>query len=201
MATSAANIIKRILLAHPKEIISDTSLEPAGVMLLIYEKKGEYCILLNKRTDLVDQHKGEISFPGGRMSPEDTTLMETAFRETYEEMGILPKDVTILGELDDVPTNSRYLINTFVGTIPYPYPFKPSKLEVAEILEIPVTAFMKSDYNHKSNQVVKKSPTKFPSYSYKEHVVFGATARILNRFVSLLEADRNEEAPWKKNLT
>ena len=72
MASSALNKIKRILLENPKEAISDTSLEPAGVMLLIYEKKGEYSILLNKRTDLVDQHKGEISFPGGRMDPEDT---------------------------------------------------------------------------------------------------------------------------------
>lgn len=201
MAASALNIIKRILLENPKETISDTSLEPAGVMLLIYEKKGEYCILLNKRTNLVDQHKGEISFPGGRMDPEDTTLMETAFRETYEEMGISPKDVTILGELDDVPTNSRYLISTFVGTIPYPYPFKPSELEVAEILEVPVTVFMNGCYSHTRDRMANRPVTKFPSYSYRDHVVFGATARILSRFVNLLETDQDEEAPWKKNVT
>lgn len=201
MAASALNIIKRILLENPKEAISDTSLKPAGVMLLIYEKKGEYCILLNKRTNIVDHHKGEISFPGGRMDPEDTTLMETAFRETYEEMGISPKDVTILGELDDVPTNSRYLISTFVGTIPFPYPFKPSKLEVAEILEVPVTVFMNGNYSPIRDRIVNKPVTKFPSYSYGEHVVFGATARILSRFASLLETDQDEEAPWKKNVT
>ncbi len=88
MEESATEQIRRILAENPKKTVVDSSLTPAGVTLLVYPKDGEYCILLNKRTDTVDDHKGEISFPGGRRDPEDRTLLDTALRETHEEMGI-----------------------------------------------------------------------------------------------------------------
>ena len=145
MEESATEQIRRILAENPKKTVVDSSLTPAGVTLLVYPKDGEYCILLNKRTDRVDDHKGEISFPGGRRDAEDETLLDTALRETHEEMGISPDDVDILGEIDDVPTNTSYLISTFVGTIPYPYNFAPSEAEVAEVLEVPISTLFDHD--------------------------------------------------------
>ena len=199
MEASTTEVVRRILSEHPKKTIVDSSLTPAGVMLLLYSKKGEYYILLNKRTDLVDHHKGEISFPGGRKDPEDDTLLDTAKRETYEEMGIRPEHIEILGEVDDVPTNSQFLISTFVGTIPYPYPFNPSEREVAEILEVPVTAFMDEANTRDEVRIVDGELTNSPSYVYQGHLVFGATARVLKRFLGLLETASNKEAPWKRN--
>jgi 8-oxo-dGTP pyrophosphatase MutT (NUDIX family) len=98
------------LKANPKKSIINPSLTPAAVLLLLYLKDGEYCVLLNKRTDRVEHHKGEISFPGGVRDESDFTLLETALRETQEEMGIAPRHVELLGELDDTPTSTSFLI-------------------------------------------------------------------------------------------
>ena len=197
MEESATELIRRILTENPKKTVVDSSLTPAAVTLLLYPKDGEYCILLNKRTDTVDDHKGEISFPGGRKDPEDKTLLDTALRETHEEMGISPDDVDILGEIDDVPTNTSYLISTFVGTIPYPYKFAPSEAEVAEVLEVPISTLMDHDSARDEVRVRDGELVNSVSYSYDGHLIFGATARILSRFLELLDTAPEREAPWK----
>ncbi len=197
MEESATELIRRILTNNPKKTVVDSSLTPAGVTLLLYPKDGEYCILLNKRTDTVDDHKGEISFPGGRKDPEDKTLLDTALRETHEEMGISPDDVDVLGEIDDVPTNTSYLISTFVGTIPYPYEFAPSEAEVAEVLEVPISTLMDKDSARDEVRVRDGELVNSVSYTYDGHLIFGATARILNRFLELLDTAPEREAPWK----
>ena len=197
MEESATELIRRILAENPKKTVVDSSLTPAGVTLLLYRKDGEYCILLNKRTDKVDDHKGEISCPGGRKDPEDKTLLDTALRETHEEMGISPGDVDVLGEIDDIPTNTSYLISTFVGTIPYPYNFVPSEAEVAEVLEVPIKALMDHETARDEVRVRDGELVNSVSYSYDGHLIFGATARILNRFLELLDTAPEREAPWK----
>lgn len=197
MEESATELIRRILTENPKKTVVDSSLTPAGVTLLLYPKDGEYCILLNKRTDTVDDHKGEISFPGGRKDPEDKTLLDTALRETHEEMGISPDDVDVLGEIDDVPTNTSYLISTFVGTIPYPYEFAPSEAEVAEVLEVPISTLMDINSTRDEVRVRDGELVNSVSYSYDGHLIFGATARILSRFLELLDTAPEREAPWK----
>ncbi len=197
MEESATELIRRILTENPKKTVVDSSLTPAGVTLLLYPKDGEYCILLNKRTDTVDDHKGEISFPGGRKDPEDKTLLDTALRETHEEMGISPDDVDVLGEIDDVPTNTSYLISTFVGTIPYPYEFDPSESEVAEVLEVPISTLMDHDSARDEVRVRDGELVNSVSYTYDGHLIFGATARILSRFLELLDTAPEREAPWK----
>ena len=198
MGASAKDVIRRILSEHPKKTISEPALSPAGVLLLLYFKEGEYCILLNKRTDTVEHHKGEISFPGGSKDPEDLTLLDTALRETHEEMGINPEDVEILGELDDTPTNTNFLIATTVGTIPYPYDFKPSALEVAEVLEVPISALMNGESHRDEMRLVGGELVNLPSYVYQGHVIFGATARVLSRFLKLLETVPTKERLWTK---
>ena len=197
MEESATELIRRILTENPKKTVVDSSLTPAGVTLILYPKDGEYCILLNKRTDTVDDHKGEISFPGGRKDPEDKTLLDTALRETHEEMGISPDDVDVLGEIDDVPTNTSYLISTFVGTIPYPYEFAPSEAEVAEVLEVPISTLMDINSARDEVRVRDGELVNSVSYSYDGHLIFGATARILSRFLELLDTAPEREAPWK----
>ena len=197
MEESATELIRRILTENPKKTVVDSSFTPAGVTLLVYPKDGEFCILLNKRTDKVDDHKGEISFPGGRKDPEDKILLDTALRETHEEMGISPEDVDILGEIDDIPTNTSYLISTFVGTIPHPYKFAPSEAEVAEVLEVPISTLI--DHNSARDEVHIRDGelVNSVSYSYNGHLIFGATARILSRFLELLDIAPEREAPWK----
>ena len=138
MASSPLDVMRRALSRRgPAAKIRET-LTPAAVLVLLYPKNGEYCVLLNKRSQRVEHHKGEISFPGGAQETQDADLLQTALRETEEEMGITPADVTVLGELDEVETRSRFRVRAFVGTIADGYRFSPSSAEIAEVLEAPV---------------------------------------------------------------
>ena len=198
MGASPKDVIRRILSENPKVTISDPALIPAGVLLLLYPKNGEYCVLLNRRTDTVEHHKGEISFPGGSKDPGDSTLLDTALRETHEEMGISPEDVEVLGELDDTPTNTSFLIATTVGTIPYPYEFAPSASEVAEVLEAPISILMNKESHRDEVRIVGGELVTHTSYVYQGHIIFGATARVLSRFLELLETAPPKERLWTK---
>ena len=123
---------------HDVRVSDPDGFMPAAVMILLYEKDGEYCVLLNKRSELVEHHKGEMSFPGGAKDPTDMDFLDTALRETEEEMGISRSDITVLGQLDDIITRSDFVVKVYVGTIPYPYKFHPSEIEIAEVVEAPI---------------------------------------------------------------
>ena len=198
MEHPAITAVRRILSQNPKKALFDPSLTPAGVMLLIYPAGGELRVLLNKRTESVEDHKGEIAFPGGRRDEADRTLLDTALRETYEEMGVRPQDVDVLGELDDVPTNTSYLINAYVGTIPPFYPFRPSEREVAEVLEIPIGELRDRSNLRDEVRIVDGGVVSRLSYAYNGHLIYGATARVLAQFLGLLDGVSDEEALWTR---
>ena len=199
MDPAASRVIRRVLADNPAKSIDDPTLIPAAVMLLLYPKDGEYCVLLNKRTQTVEHHKGEISFPGGRKDDEDASLLDTALRETHEEMGIAPADVEVLGQVDDMPTNSNYLMSNFIGTIPYPYAFNPSEIEVAETLEAPVPELRDPRYFKFDVRLVGGHALDCPEFNYRGHRIWGATGRVLYTFLKLLDKVPDEEAPWRKS--
>ena len=167
--------------------MAGNGLTPAAVMVLLYPKDGDHWVLLNKRSQEVEHHKGEISFPGGRTDPEDGGSLDTALRETEEEMGIRREDITVLGEMDEVATRSQYQVSVFAGTIEHPYEFRPSADEIAEIVEFPVTALRDPASVRVETHWQADGPNTVYSYAYGKHVVFGATARILQQFLQLLE--------------
>tara|TARA_Y100000815_G_scaffold232112_1_gene222543 strand:- start:8053 stop:8649 length:597 start_codon:yes stop_codon:yes gene_type:complete len=191
MGQTPPELLKRALAKRVVERADGTGLMPSAVMVLLYPKGGEYCILLNKRSDQVEHHKGEISFPGGARDPEDRDSLETALRETEEEMGINRDDITVIGEMDEVVTRSNFLMNVFTGTIKYPYPFKPSAIEIAEVLEFPVSALIDPANRRIETRWDDGHPATSYSYVHQEHVVFGATARILQSCIDILD-DRLE---------
>ena len=162
-------------------------LTPAAVMVLLYPKDGDHWVLLNKRSQEVEHHKGEISFPGGATDPEDKDSLDTALRETEEEMGICPEDITVLGEMDEVATRSRFRVSVFAGTIEPPYHFRPSIDEIAEIVEFPVSALLDASSIRVETHWQADGASTVHSYAYGRHLVFGATARILQQFLQLLE--------------
>ncbi len=185
--------IRQVLARRIKWTVTDDSLMPAAVLLLLYPKDGEYRVLLNKRSEQVEHHKGEISFPGGARDQDDRDFLATALREAEEEMGINPADVSILGELDDVVTRSRFGVRVFIGTIPYPYPFKPSDLEIAEVLEVPVASlYDPANIRWETRWSGSELVTAY-SYAFNEHLVFGATAKILQQFLELVEDGLKKE--------
>ena len=179
--------LKQALQHRVAQKICDSSLMPAAVMILLYSKDGEYCVLLNKRSQEVEHHKGEISFPGGARDPEDRDFLDTALRETEEEMGIQRSDITVLGQLDDIVTRTNFGVRVYVGTIPYPYPFDPSPIEIAEVLEVPYSSLVNAANFRHETRLVEGKAVSVRSYAYNEHLVFGATAKILEQFLEVVE--------------
>jgi 8-oxo-dGTP pyrophosphatase MutT (NUDIX family) len=198
MARSTLDLVKLALDGRIKHSIADPSLMPAAVMLLLYPKDGEYCVLLNKRSQVVEHHKGEISFPGGARDPEDRDFLDTALRETEEEMGISRDDVTVLGQLDDVVTRTNFGVRVYIGTIPYPYAFSPSAIEIAEVLEFPISALVDPANLRHETRLVEGLATSVRSYAYNEHLVFGATAKILQQFLETVEDGLIEDGLTKE---
>ena len=178
--------LKQMLSTRAKSSVEDPSLAPAAVLLLIYPKDGEHCILLNRRSDRVEHHKGEIAFPGGGRDPADRDFLDTALREVHEEMGIMPQHVTVLGQLDDVATRSNFGVRVFVGTIPYPYPFQPSAREIEDVLEIPVRALRNLANVREEVRWLDGRTHRRYSYAHGERLVHGVTAQILTQFLELL---------------
>ena len=178
--------VRTIFSRKERKTIVDKSLSRAAILLLFYQIEGKYYILFTKRTEDVEHHKGQISFPGGTYHDSDKTLASTALRESFEEIGVKEEDVDILGELDDLITvSSNYIVTPFIGTLPGPYKFEINENEVEEIIEVPLSALLDKDGFREGSWVHegRSHPTYF--YQYQEHTIWGATATILKQFLDL----------------
>jgi 8-oxo-dGTP pyrophosphatase MutT (NUDIX family) len=179
--------LKAVLSQRKKVSVQDDSRRPSAVLIPVYYQSGQHYILFTRRTELVHHHKGEISFPGGGYQPEDVTLQNTALRESFEEIGLIAKDVQVLGELDDILTKSSpYIITPFVGIIQPDYAFIPSGFEIAEIIIIPVKALLEEGCRRDMPEVWLNGQTIQASvYAYQGNMIIGATARILKQFLEI----------------
>jgi 8-oxo-dGTP pyrophosphatase MutT (NUDIX family) len=179
--------IRQALSGRQKRTSEDRNLIPAAVLIPLYEKAGEYYLIFTKRTENLEYHKGQISFPGGVRQGDEEPLRVTAIRESCEEIGLNPKDVEILGELDDAATaTTHFVISPFVAVIPHPYKFKANPAEVEEIIEIPVAALL--DKSHFREELKLRHGKLVPEYfyEYSRWVIWGATARILKQFLEVV---------------
>ncbi|MGK2966118.1 MAG: NUDIX hydrolase [Tepidiformaceae bacterium] len=158
----------------------------AAVLVLIYEHDGVPHIVFQKRTDKVEAHKGQISFPGGGADPEDADLIQTALRETHEEIGVAPHHIDVLGRLDDMVTISNFRVTPYVGWLShYPYGWTFSEHEVDYLLEVPIP-HLRSDEGFVADKRVINGETRvMPAYRWGDDLIWGATAHMLRRFLDL----------------
>jgi 8-oxo-dGTP pyrophosphatase MutT (NUDIX family) len=178
--------LKEFLANRQKRNIDEASRVPSAVLIPLYKQQGYYHIIFIKRTEMVKEHKGQISFPGGVCEKEDKTLLDTALRECREEIGLRAEDVEVLGELDDEKTTtSNYIVSPFVATIPWPYHFRLNKYEVDEILEIPIRVLLDESRLKPNTEILDGRLVDSYAYHYQGRVIWGATARILNRFLEI----------------
>jgi len=160
---------------------------PAAVLIPLFDSGGRCHILFTKRTETVDHHKGQISFPGGGRQWEDSGLHDTALREAWEEIGLDPEQVEILGELDDAATyTSGFVISPFVACIPYPYKFVVNPDEVEELISVPLEVLLDKANFREEPVSIDGIPVQQYYYQYGDKVIWGATARILKQFLDVV---------------
>lgn len=148
-------------------------------------------LVLTRRTTAMRRHSGQISLPGGRYDIEDGSLLRTALRETEEELGVDPADLTIWGRLEpEYIVASHYALAPFVAFTPRRPEFRPAPAEVAEVIDLPLSRLLDPAALEEETWDFQGAPRRVSFYRYLEHKVWGATARILHQLVSLLEPER-----------
>jgi len=178
--------MQNLLSSRQRRVIEHPPFPHAAVLVPLFQKDGDCHLLFTKRSEEVKYHKGEISFPGGVVDEGDRELIHTALREAREEIGLKESDVQIIGILDDIVTITEFIVTPIVGLFPYPYPFKVSEVEIAELIEVPLASLL--DENSFSEREIFRGGHKeiVYAYEYGKHIIWGATARILKQFLDLI---------------
>ena len=161
------------------------STEAAVLVPLLARPYGLVAVFTERRGDL-RRHAGEISFPGGRQDEPDEDLRLTALREAEEEIGLDPARVELVGALPPVGTFvTGYRVHAFVGLVGEGAPWRPQETEVARVLELSLADLLRG---HEMRRLVRKGvPFRTPTYTVDGHMVWGATARIVQSLLLRLE--------------
>ncbi len=198
--------LESIISIYQPKILSDLNLQKAAVLIPICEFNNGTgpVIVFTKRSESVQHHKGEISFPGG-VHEENETLEETALRETREELGVSP--FKILGRLNDFRTISNFLVASFVGYRRDCPQWTPNK-EVAKVIHVPLVELLKEEYWEIKTYIhgEKEFPVHFfhwlgtsSSNPLEEEIIWGATANILRQLLALLRSSQETMAYLKSS--
>lgn len=162
----------------------------SGVLLLLFEKNNALHIAFTQRKQYAGVHSGQMSFPGGKKDSSDANLLETALRETFEEIGIVRNNIEILGTLSElyIPP-SNFLVHPSVGFATGFERFIPQQNEVEKVVEIPVSFFFdKKNVNLRTEiKLYDGSVVKVPAYIFNQHIIWGATAIMLSEFTFIVE--------------
>lgn len=154
-------------------------------------------LVLTRRTTALRRHSGQISLPGGRHDPEDSSLLRTALRETEEELGIPPDGLTIWGRLEpEWIVVTHYLLTAFVAYTPERPTFRPAPAEVAEVIEMPLGLILDPASLAEEIWEMQGTSRQVAFFRHGEHKVWGATARILSQVAGLLEPGWGESATF-----
>jgi 8-oxo-dGTP pyrophosphatase MutT (NUDIX family) len=176
----------------PRTVVA-TDRIPAAVLVPFFDKEGEPYVLFTKRTSDLQYHKGEISFPGGTREPQDADLQQTALRELFEEVAIPAEKVQILGALDQLRTvSSMFLVLPYVAYLETGATYHPNEREVEEILEVPFRHFENPEIFRQQVRLVEDRPRTVYYYQWRNHTIWGLTARILKTLIDLLKGEKHD---------
>ncbi len=185
----ASLVEKRLVQASNKQ--PDLPLEDhrkAAVLLPLLWDRGEWHLLFIRRSVNVQDHKGQVAFPGGSIEPEDENATAAALRETWEEIGLSPESIQILGQMSGRNTITRFFITPIVGVIPWPFPIRMQTSEVSRVFTIPLNWLAKPE-NHTLKEVIRPNGAREPVYYFDEYdgeLLWGITAAMTLHLLHLV---------------
>ena len=196
-------VILPVMLKHLSQSISpitdlanwnfteQAGLQLAAVLIPIVIRNNTHSIILTKRSQGLNNHAGQISFPGGRAEKADKNALDTALRETNEEVGISHEQIKVAGFLDLYTTVSDFIITPIVGFIDADYQAQIDAFEVEYVFEVPCEILL-NDSNYQRNKIFWQGEMRlFWELNYEDHHIWGATAAILKNLATRLTAIEN----------
>jgi 8-oxo-dGTP pyrophosphatase MutT (NUDIX family) len=177
--------LRLLLRERPAIEIPAPHLRRASVLIPLIRDAGNWSVLFSRRADHLSAHGGQIAFPGGAVEVEEP-LADAALREAEEEVGIPRGEVELIGRLDDVITNSGFLVAPFVGIVGPSVSYVIQESEVAEVFEVPLEALLAID-NPEVRYVTFRGVS-YPAYFYhhRQYEIWGLTGRMLKAFLDLV---------------
>jgi 8-oxo-dGTP pyrophosphatase MutT (NUDIX family) len=162
------------------------ALTAAAVLVPLIDRGGGLTVLLTKRTDHLHDHAGQVSFPGGRVDPEDRDAAAAALREAQEEVGLDPQRVDLIGRLDTYVTRTGFDVTPWVGLVTPPIALVPDPFEVAEVFEVPLAYFLDPASRRTESRVWQGQERFFYVYPWQGFYIWGATAGMLSNLAEVL---------------
>ncbi len=164
------------------------ALREAAVLVPLVDRAEELTVIFTQRTATLSAHAGQISFPGGRMEPEDGSPEETALRETAEEIGLERGRIEIVGRLDTYVTRTGFRVTPVVGVVTPPFILTPDPIEVAEVFEVPLSFILDPANPERHSREFLGKPRWFYAFPYPQRYIWGATAGMLVNLRDVLGA-------------
>lgn len=184
--------LRERLVSPPPRRLSASDLRPASVLVPLYVDAGELWTVLTKRTDTLPSHRSQIAFAGGgRELKEDP--WDAALREAHEEIGLDPKLVLRLGELDESETPTGFRVIPCVGAIPFPHKLSPNADEIADVFNFPLSAFTNPQMVEERTVLLNGVARDLRIYHVGGRQIWGLTARILQNLLVRLGLESGEE--------
>ncbi|MGI9271369.1 MAG: CoA pyrophosphatase [Woeseiaceae bacterium] len=167
------------------------TLTPAGVLIPIFDREDQgLSVLLTKRSAELKHHAGQISFPGGRMEPDDVDIAATALRETHEEVGILSDDVSVVGFLQPMPTITGYAVTPVVGLVDASVSVEVDRHEVEFSFEVPLRFLLDGSNRRVVQRELHGKSFPMAEFRYDGHRIWGATAMMIIQFIKILNNNK-----------
>lgn len=152
---------------------------PAAVLVPLVNRDDGLMLLLTQRSADLPDHPGQISFPGGRVEPDDRSLAHAALREAMEEVGLPADRVEVLGELAPYETVTGYRVTPIVGWVEPPFALMPDPVEVADVFEVPLPFLLDPANQQRHFRMLGEHRRDFWAIPYGERYIWGATAAML----------------------
>ena len=181
-----ADKIFTVLQSRTPRTLGEERLRPAAVLVPIQERADGDHLVLTQRAAMLSSHQGQVAFPGGRVDQEDAGPLQAALRESEEEVGIRPRDVRILGQLDQVTAAANYLVTPFVGVIPFPYEFRLNPAETTAVFSVPVAVLLDPErFRTEARPYLSSRRDPIYHFHYQGWDIWGSTARIIAQLLEL----------------